>query len=88
MIQNKTARELLYAWHGGQSSPFYAAASSGLVASFVALADECMRIDEPDRGRLMSWLQHTQTKAPRVTVGGREYQCLPWAKEYGHGNQG
>jgi len=40
MIQNKTARNTLYAWHGGQWSAFYAAASSGLVESFDALRGE------------------------------------------------
>lgn len=77
-IQNRTARRLMYEWHGGQSSPFYAAASSGLVASFVALADECMTIDEPDRGKLLSWIQQRQQKAPRTVVRGREYAVLPW----------
>lgn len=29
MIQSKTARKMMYDWHGGQSCPLYAAASSG-----------------------------------------------------------
>lgn len=77
-IQNKTARALLYAWHSGQSSPFYAAASSGLVASFAALADECSRIDEPDRAKLMAWIQKRQSRYKEVVIGGRAYAVLPW----------
>ena len=41
MIQNKTARQMMYAWHGGQTSTLYAAASSGLVESFDALLQAC-----------------------------------------------
>lgn len=78
-IQNRTARRLMYEWHSGGGSPFYAAASSGLVASFVALADECARIDDAkDRQALMIWIQRRQPKAPRVVVHGREYAVLPW----------
>ena|SRR5437868_8822595 len=79
-IRNSTARRLMYEWHGGMHSPFYAAASSGLVASFVALTDECMRIDEPDRGALMTWIQRAQQAAKPVTAtDGRTYSALPWA---------
>lgn len=79
MIRNKTARELLYAWHVGQWSPFYAAASSGLVESFTALADECMKINEPDRAKLMSFLQHHAMRRKDVIVNGRTYAALPWS---------
>lgn len=79
MIQNKTARRLMYDWHDGQSSAMYAAASSGLVESFVALADDVSRIDDPkDRNALMCWIMQRQTKAPRVCIGGRFYGVLPW----------
>lgn len=47
MIQNKTARRIMYEWHGGQWSAFYAASSSGLVASFDAIRAEitdCLNI--------------------------------------------
>ena len=33
-------RQQFYAWHGGQDSPLYAAASSGLVADTLALQNE------------------------------------------------
>ena len=78
MIQNKTARDLLYSWHSGQWSPFYAAASSGLVKSWSELADECAKISEPDRAKLMCWLMHRQRKAPRVCIGNTFYSVLPW----------
>ena len=41
MIQSRTARKMMYSWHGGQSCPLYAAASSGLVADWDALLQEC-----------------------------------------------
>lgn len=78
MIQNKTARRLMYEWHGGQSSALYAAASSGLVESFVLLADEIMAINSDDRGRLLSWVQNKQITAPRVYIIDRNYAALPW----------
>lgn len=78
-IQNKTARELMYQWHSGMSSPFYAAASSGLCASFSMLADECTRIDEPERARLMAWIQKKQSQQKtEIVYCGRAYAVLPW----------
>lgn len=78
-IQNKTARELLYSWHGEMSSAFYAAASSGLCMSFRALAHECVSIDEPDRARLMSWIAKKQKQCKTtVHVQGVNYFVLPW----------
>lgn len=79
MIQNNTARRLMYDWHGGQSSAFYAAASSGLCASFAALAFEVDTItDAADRQKLLTWIQRRQRVAPEVLVGGRVYRELPW----------
>ena len=78
MIQNTTARRLMYEWHGGQSSAFYAAASSGLCASFSALSLECSDITEPDRAKLLAWIMHKQKTAPEVIVQGRAYRVLPW----------
>jgi len=79
MIRNRTARELLYAWHGGMSSPFYAAASSGLVKSFADLALECDVVDIKERSKLLTWLSHQQQRCPRVSRGGVDYFALPWA---------
>jgi len=84
MIRDKTARQMFYDWHGGQGSPFYAAASSGRVACFVALLDESKAVDdEPERFKLWAWIHHQQVKSPVVTAwDGREYFALPWAKDY------
>lgn len=78
-IRNTTARRLMYEWHGGMSSAFYAAASSGLCASFTALALECDSVDGPDKQKLLTWIQAQQKKnAPRYCVQGRFYAPLPW----------
>ena len=83
MIQNKTARRLMYEWHGGQSSALYAAASSGLVASFTALALECDSVDQKDRSKLLSWIMARQANHVQVVVAGRSYAALPWvARSY------
>jgi hypothetical protein len=80
MIYAKTARQLLYSWHGGQWSPFYAAASSGLVADWITLLEECGRIDDADdRIKLREYLKSWQYRAPRVRIGSAEYACLPWS---------
>lgn len=79
MIQHKTARDLLYSWHSGMSSPFYAAASSGLCASFDALKREAVTMDdEKDRARLIDWIERREKVAPVVVVQGRTYRVLPW----------
>lgn len=78
-IQNKTARELFYQWHGAGWSPFYQTASAGLTLSYSALADECSRIDEPDRTKLMCWIQKQQAKPQKIVmVGGNPHFVLPW----------
>lgn len=68
----------MYEWHVGESSPFYAAASSGLVASFTALALECDQMKGDDKTKLLSWIMARQKKAPRVYVNGINYGVLPW----------
>ena len=80
MIRNTTARQMLYDWHSGMGSPFYAAASSGLVASFVALADECVRMDDAkDRQKLLTWIQRMQATSKQAQAwDGRSYYVLPW----------
>lgn len=79
MIQHKTARDLLYSWHSGQGSPFYAAASSGLCASFDALKREAHAMDdEKDQFRLLEWIDRREKVAPVVVVQGRAYRVLPW----------
>jgi len=83
-MSNAAARQTLYDWHGGQGSPFYAAASSGLVASFELLAQECDEIgDGMTRARLLAWIEVQKERAPRVTVNRSQcfyYHALPWAE--------
>lgn len=84
MIQNKTARELMYSWHGGQFSAFYAAASSGLVESFDALLNDCETLkDDPnypeDYMKLKTWIEYRKKHAKhKVIVCGTGYFILPW----------
>ena len=84
MIQNKTARQLMYAWHGGQTSPLYAAASSGLVESFDALLQDCVCMkNDPyypdDYAKLTDWIKHKQSKAKfEIVANGSSYFVLPW----------
>ena len=85
-IQNATARRLMYEWHGGMSSAFYAAASSGLVASYMALALECDGMQGPDKAKLLSWIIKRQSHKTRVVVSGREYAVLPWVSRSYFGN--
>lgn len=84
MIRSKTARQMLYDWHAGQSSPFYAAASSGLVANWLDLLRECGAIDDAqERDKLREYLKSWQFRAPIVTASnGKAYPALPWAREY------
>ena len=84
MIQSKTAREMMYSWHGGQSCPLYAAASSGLVAEWDALLYACNGMKDSkeypqDYAKLTGWIQHKQAKQKfSVVVHGRSYAVLPW----------
>lgn len=78
MIHNKTARALLYAWHGGQYSAFYEAASSGLVENFDRLIDECSKIDNPDKGKLMLWIVTKRKKHTEVFISNSWYAVMPW----------
>jgi uncharacterized protein YbaA (DUF1428 family) len=80
MIQNKTARKLMYEWHSGQWSPMYAAASSGLVESFDALLYDVKSInDDIDRTKLTEWVKRTQAKSKfTIVVCGSSYHVLPW----------
>ena len=83
MIQNKTARRLMYEWHSGQWSAFYAAASSGLIESFCELDTECETIDNPtDRQKMREWIHHRKKADTRILINGRAYVVLPWARCY------
>lgn len=87
-IQSKTARNLMYAWHGGQFSPFYAAASSGLVESFDAIRKEinsCILLcaNQPEAieelNNLMQWVNKQEAKSKtQYKIGNEWYFILPW----------
>lgn len=85
MIKQKTARAMLYDWHGGQWTAIYAAASSGLVKNFEALLLEVKTITfEPDRDKLIEYLLYQHSKARYVCQGDRNdpedyFFELPWA---------
>lgn len=83
MIQNKTARRIMYEWHGGQWSSFYATASSGLVESFDSLISEAetsKQYDEyGDMAKLIEWLEHKKQKSKtQVFIKNSYYFVLPW----------
>ena len=86
MIQSRTAREMMYAWHGGQSCPLYAAASSGLVADWDALLYACNGIKDSkeypqDYAKLTEWIKHKQAKQKSsIVVQHQSYAVLPWAR--------
>ena len=84
MIQSRTARKMMYDWHGGQSCPLYAAASSGLVADWDDLlyACTCMKDSKEyphDYAKLTEWIKHKQAKQKfSIVVQGKSYAVLPW----------
>lgn len=94
MIRNATARKILYAWHGGQNSAFYAAASSGLVShdDEERIFFECKDItDEKTRFKMLDWLseQFAYPVSVAVSPSGHRmpssknprdyYTVLPWS---------
>lgn len=83
MIQNKTARRIMYEWHSGQWSSFYAAASSGLVESFDSLLYEAKSNIQHDTygdmPKLIQWLEHKAAKSKQqVFIRNSWYFILPW----------
>lgn len=68
MIQNKTARQMFYDWHGGQFSPFYAVASSGLVQDWDELLKDCECI----KGSTVSGDKATQCSKLYTFMGSSE----------------
>ena len=85
MLQSRTARKMMYSWHGGQLCPLYAAASSGLVANWDALLYACDGMKDSkehphDHAKLTEWIKHKQTKQKfSIVVQGQRYAALPWA---------
>ncbi len=84
MIQSRTARRMMYSWHGGQSCPLYAAASSGLVADWGSLlyACNCMKDSKEypqDYAKLTEWIKYEKAKQKSsIIVQGRSYAALSW----------
>ncbi len=84
MIQSKTARKMMYSWHGGQSCPLYAAASSGLVADWDSLLHACNDMKgskeyPQDYAKLTEWIKHKQSRQKfSIVVQGQSYAVLPW----------
>ncbi len=83
MILDKTARRIMYEWHGGQGSSFYAAASSGLVESFDSLISEAETNKKYDGygdiAKLIEWLEHKKQKSKtQVFIQNSYYFVLPW----------
>lgn len=87
MITNKTARNLLYQLHGGQGSPEYAAASSGLVDNWGDLRGNITRDAQnpdlkSDAEKLLVWINEQVKKATYAMASdGKGYYFLPWASE-------
>ena len=80
MIQNKTARRLMYEY-SGPWSVFFLAATDGLVESFSKLENECETINNPtDRQKMREWIHHRKKADTKVLINGRAYVVLPWAR--------
>lgn len=91
----RAMREFFYAWHGGQDSPLYAAASSGLVGDVDALVRELRgnaEWCEKNKGVQVETAKDARysrriadalpliLSAPFVhSYDRREYRAFPWA---------
>lgn len=88
MIRATTTRKILYDWHGGQWSSFYAAASSGLVEDKEKLLNDCREItDDETREKLTDWINQQIKKGRYWTKASiinpdQVYLMLPWAEFY------
>lgn len=89
IILDERARALAYDWHGGQSSPLYAFASSGLVADLDALLSEvqtciymverCAGYTEKHRTELVKLRRYCQHGLKHIE--GADYSWrAPWAR--------
>lgn len=80
-ITPEKARRIAYDWHGGQSSPLYAFASSGLVADLSALVaeiDDCKRYGLSAQLRELDQLKRFVLAMPRTSDARCPY-AAPWA---------
>ena len=79
MIQNKTARKLMYEWHNGQFSGLYKAASSGLIDDINQLENEIKSIDcQNDKAKLLEWWKSKKVKLQSILIINNFYMVLPW----------
>lgn len=83
-IQPEKARALAYEWHGGMYSPLYAFASSGLIASHLALLGEireCERLAETvtDKRKVRALYRFARDCVARIH-DERYPHAAPWAK--------
>lgn len=68
MIQSRTARKMLYSWHGGQSCPLYAC--NGMKDS---------KEHPQDHAKLTEWIKYKKAKQKfSIVVQGQSYAVLPW----------
>lgn len=85
-ISPERARDLAYQWHGGQSSPLYAFASSGIVRDRDALLseiDECRCMAERCAGYLESDREQCRELWRWVNINMPEGEGrAPWAKDH------
>ena len=88
LITHEKARRIAYDWHGGQSSPMYAFASSGLVADLPALVaeiDDCKRYGLSTQLRELDQLRRFVLAMPRTSDARYPYMA-PWARLNVHRN--
>ena len=81
LITPEKARRIAYDWHGGQSSPLYAFASSGLVADLPALVaeiDDCKRYGLSTQLRELDQLRRFVLAMPRTDTS--HHYTAPWAR--------
>lgn len=84
-MTNEEARATAYEWHGGQWSPLYAFASSGLVKDPIALHNEivfCSRTtDATDKKELKNLLAYVALHVKKTPTGAKwQHYHAPWAE--------
>lgn len=82
-IHSNKAREIAYSWHGGQWSPLYAFASSGLIESLVDLDKEiaaCEQLAGTRKDSLELAQLRRYIKSPIIrAIPGRYPFAASWA---------
>lgn len=84
LISHEKARRIAYDWHGGQDSPLYALASSGLVRDPIAVfreIDHCRSCGTKHLVRELNQLERYLEYNLHLTEPGAQwpYYCAPWA---------